>query len=58
VTRVEDTMSPRGWYYFVAGVMLANGPMTFATLAKIARRTKGTARGLRAAYDEYMEEAS
>ena len=50
-------MSPRGWYYFVAHTIAANPPMSFATLAKIARRVKGTARGLRAAYDQYMEDA-
>jgi hypothetical protein len=57
-TRVEDTMSPRGWYYFVAQTIAANQPMTFASLAKIARRTKGTARGLRSAYDMYMAEVA
>jgi hypothetical protein len=40
-------MSTNDWYYFVAGIVLANGPVSFAAMAKIARRTKGTASGLR-----------
>ena len=51
-------MTAPDWYYFVANVMMANGAMSFATLAKIARRTNGTAHGLRSAYDMYMAEAA
>lgn len=51
-------MTPDAWYYFVASVTLASAPMSFATLAAIARRTRGTTRGLRAAYDAFTAEAS